>query len=91
VLCHGFPDLAYGWRHQLGPIAEAGFHAIAPDQRGYGGSSAPPEVEAYGLTELTGDLVGLLDALGIERGSLVSQVCVLRTWRSRAWPRTSRW
>jgi pimeloyl-ACP methyl ester carboxylesterase len=66
VLCHGFPDLAYGWRHQLGPIAEAGFHAIAPDQRGYGGSSAPLETEAYGLTELTGDLVGLLDALGIE-------------------------
>jgi pimeloyl-ACP methyl ester carboxylesterase len=67
VLCHGFPDLAYGWRHQLAPIAEAGFHAIAPDQRGYGGSSAPLEIGAYGLTELTGDLVGLLDALGIER------------------------
>ena len=71
VFCHGFPDLAYGWRHQLTPVAEAGFHAIAPDQRGYGGSSAPPEVEAYGLTELTGDLVGLLDALGIERAYFV--------------------
>jgi pimeloyl-ACP methyl ester carboxylesterase len=71
VFCHGFPDLAYGWRRQLGPIAEAGFHAIAPDQRGYGGSSAPPEVGAYGLSELTGDLVGLLDALEIERACFV--------------------
>lgn len=71
VLCHGFPDLAYGWRHQLAPIAEAGFHAITPDQRGYGGSSAPSEASAYGLTELTGDLVGLLDALGIERAYFV--------------------
>jgi len=71
VLCHGFPDLAYGWRHQLAPIAEAGFHAIAPDQRGYGGSSAPLEVGAYGLAELTGDLVGLLDALEIERAAFV--------------------
>jgi pimeloyl-ACP methyl ester carboxylesterase len=71
VFCHGFPDLAYGWRHQLGPVAEAGFHAIAPDQRGYGGSSAPRDVEAYGLSELTGDLVGLLDALEIERAYFV--------------------
>lgn len=71
VLCHGFPDLAYGWRHQLPRLAEAGFHALAPDQRGYGGSSAPPEARDYGLTELTGDLVGLLDALGIERAYFV--------------------
>lgn len=71
VFCHGFPDLAYGWRHQLPAIADAGFHAIAPDQRGYGGSSAPVEVEAYGLGELTGDLVGLLDALDIERAWFV--------------------
>ena len=71
VFCHGFPDLAYGWRHQLGPIADAGFHAVAPDQRGYGSSSAPPDVEDYGLSELTGDLVGLLDALQIERAFFV--------------------
>jgi len=71
VFCHGFPDLAYGWRNQLAPVAQAGFHAIAPDQRGYGGSSAPPGVEAYGLSELTGDLVGLLDAQGIERAFFV--------------------
>jgi len=71
VFCHGFPDLAYGWRHQLGPIADAGFHAVAPDQRGYGSSSAPPDVEDYRLSELTGDLVGLLDALQIERAFFV--------------------
>jgi pimeloyl-ACP methyl ester carboxylesterase len=73
VLCHGFPDLAYGWRNQLPALAEAGFRAIAPDQRGYGGSSAPPEVRDYGLTQLTGDLVGLLDALDIDRAYFVGQ------------------
>jgi pimeloyl-ACP methyl ester carboxylesterase len=71
VFCHGFPDLALGWRHQLGPVARAGFRAIAPDQRGYGGSSAPSSIDDYGLTELTGDLVGLLDALEIDRAVFV--------------------
>ena len=71
VLCHGFPELAYSWRHQLPAIAAAGFHAIAPDQRGYGDSSAPPAVADYGLTELTGDLVGLLDALKIDRAIFI--------------------
>jgi epoxide hydrolase A/B len=71
VLCHGFPELAYSWRHQLPAIATAGFRAIAPDQRGYGESSAPPSVADYGLTELTGDLVGLLDALKVERAIFV--------------------
>ncbi|UCE88025.1 MAG: alpha/beta hydrolase [Deltaproteobacteria bacterium] len=66
VLCHGFPELAYSWRHQLPALAQAGFRAIAPDQRGYGGSSRPDAIEAYGLDALTGDLVGLLDALEIE-------------------------
>jgi pimeloyl-ACP methyl ester carboxylesterase len=67
VLCHGFPELAFSWRHQLPALAEAGFRAIAPDQRGYGGSGRPEKVEDYGLMDLTGDLVGLLDALGIEK------------------------
>ena len=64
VLCHGFPELAYSWRHQMTPLAEAGFHVLAPDQRGYGHSSAPGEVEAYGIVDLTGDLIGLLDHFG---------------------------
>ena len=67
VLCHGFPELAYSWRHQLPALAQAGFRVIAPDQRGYGGSDAPGEVEDYDLPHLAGDLVGLLDALDIER------------------------
>jgi microsomal epoxide hydrolase len=67
VLCHGFPELAYSWRHQLAALADAGFRAIAPDQRGYGGSDAPEPVEAYDLEQLCGDLVALLDALEIER------------------------
>jgi epoxide hydrolase A/B len=71
VLCHGFPELAYSWRYQLPAIAAAGFRAIAPDQRGYGESSAPAAVTDYGLTELTGDLVGLLDAMKIERAIFV--------------------
>ena len=71
VFTHGFPDLAFGWRNQVGVTAAAGFHAIAPDQRGYGGSTAPADVDAYGLTQLTGDLVGLLDALEIEKACFV--------------------
>ena len=67
VLCHGFPELAYSWRRQIPTLAAAGFRVIAPDQRGYGGSDAPAPVEAYDLEHLTGDLVALLDALGLER------------------------
>ena len=50
--CHGFPELAYTWRHQVRALAEAGFHVLAPDQRGYGGSEQPAAVEAYTVTEL---------------------------------------
>jgi pimeloyl-ACP methyl ester carboxylesterase len=71
VFCHGFPDLAYSWRHQVPALAAAGYRAIAPDQRGYGASDRPADVEAYGLTELTGDMVALLDALDVERAVFV--------------------
>ena len=71
VLCHGFPELAYSWRHQLPALAAAGFRAIAPDQRGYGGTDCPSAVEAYDIHHLTGDLVGLLDAVRIERAVFV--------------------
>lgn len=67
VFCHGFPDLARGWQHQLEATSAAGYRAIAPDMRGYGGSSCPHEVEAYTIAELCGDLVALLDALEIEQ------------------------
>ena len=71
VFCHGFPDLGFGWRNQLPAVANAGFRAIAPDLRGYGASSAPSSPTAYGLTELTDDLVGLLDALEISKAVFV--------------------
>jgi pimeloyl-ACP methyl ester carboxylesterase len=67
VLLHGFPELAYSWRHQLPVLADAGRWVIAPNQRGYGGSDAPEPVEAYAIEALTGDMVGLLDAVGAER------------------------
>ena len=71
VLCHGFPELAYSWRHQLPALAKAGYHVLAPDQRGYGASDRPEEVAAYGIDQLCGDLVGLLDARGITKAVFV--------------------
>ncbi len=71
VLIHGFPELAYSWRYQIPALAEAGFRAIAYDQRGYGASSKPADVTEYGLTSLVADAIGLLDTLGIERATLV--------------------
>jgi pimeloyl-ACP methyl ester carboxylesterase len=64
ILCHGFPESWYSWRHQLRALAEAGFRAIAPDMRGYGQSDRPEEVDKYTLFHLVGDMVGLLDGLG---------------------------
>jgi pimeloyl-ACP methyl ester carboxylesterase len=64
VLCHGFPESWYSWRHQIIALAEAGYHAVAPDMRGYGQTEAPNEIEAYTLLHLVGDIVGLVDALG---------------------------
>ncbi len=71
VLSHGFPEIAYSWRHQIAPLAEAGYRVIVPDQRGYGASDAPEGIETYDIEHLTGDLVGLLDVLEIERAVFV--------------------
>jgi pimeloyl-ACP methyl ester carboxylesterase len=71
VFVHGFPDLALGWHRQLPAVASAGFHAVAPDMRGYGDSSCPAAVTDYSLTELTADLVALLDALEVEKAIFV--------------------
>lgn len=71
VLCHGFPELAYSWRYQLPALADAGFRVIAPDQRGYGATSRPDDVQSYDMAHLTGDLAGLLDALEIKKAVFV--------------------
>ena len=93
VLCHGFPELAFSWRHQIPVLADAGYRVIAPDMRGFGGSSAPADVEAYDVVSLSSDMTALLDALG-ERSaifighdwgaSLVWSLSVLEPERVRA-------
>jgi pimeloyl-ACP methyl ester carboxylesterase len=71
VLCHGFPELAFSWRHQLAPLRAAGYRVLVPDQRGYGATDKPAAVSDYDLEHLTGDLVGLLDHYGHERAVFV--------------------
>jgi pimeloyl-ACP methyl ester carboxylesterase len=71
VLCHGFPELGYSWRHQLHALAEAGYRAVAPDQRGYGGTDHPEAPESYTLCHLAGDMVGLVHTLGEEKAAII--------------------
>src|SRR5688500_19478330 len=71
ILAHGFPELAYSWRHQLPALAAAGYRAIAPDQRGYGGSSRPAAIEEYDIEHLTGDLLAVLDDIGEDKAVFV--------------------
>jgi pimeloyl-ACP methyl ester carboxylesterase len=71
VLCHGFPELGYSWRHQVPALVAAGYRVVVPDMRGFGESSRPEAVEAYDVLELTGDLAGLLDWLGVEEAVFV--------------------
>jgi pimeloyl-ACP methyl ester carboxylesterase len=71
LLCHGFPESWYSWRHQIPVLATAGYRVIAPDQRGYGASDAPYPVDQYTIMHLVGDLVGLLDACGERRAVIV--------------------
>lgn len=61
ILCHGWPEHAYSWRHQVAPLVAAGYHVIIPNQRGYGNSSCPKEVTQYDIEQLTNDLVAILD------------------------------
>jgi pimeloyl-ACP methyl ester carboxylesterase len=71
LLCHGFPESWYSWRHQIEALAAAGFHAVAPDMRGYGKSDAPEAIDQYTIFHLIGDLVGLLDALEAQTAVIV--------------------
>lgn len=71
VLAHGFPELAYSWRHQIPALVDAGYRVLAPDQRGYGRSSRPDEITDYDIVHLTDDLLGLLDETGEEQAVFV--------------------
>jgi pimeloyl-ACP methyl ester carboxylesterase len=71
LLCHGFPESWYSWRHQIGALAAAGFRAVAPDMRGYGKSDRPDAIDQYTIFHLVGDLVGLLDALEVPTAVIV--------------------
>lgn len=71
VLCHGWPEHAFSWRHQMPALAAAGYHVIVPNQRGYGNSSRPAEVTDYDIDHLSGDLVALLDHYGYADATFV--------------------
>jgi len=71
ILCHGFPELAYSWRHQIPALAAAGYRVVAPNQRGYGRSSRPDDIDAYNMVHLTDDVVGLMDHYGEDHAVLV--------------------
>jgi pimeloyl-ACP methyl ester carboxylesterase len=71
VLLHGFPESWHSWHRQIGPLADAGFRVVAPDQRGYGSSDHPDDVDAYTIFHLVGDVVGLIQALGEEKAYVV--------------------
>ncbi len=71
VLCHGWPEHAFSWRHQVPALAAAGYHVIVPNQRGYGNSSRPTEVTDYDIAHLSGDLIALLDHYGYEDATFV--------------------
>jgi pimeloyl-ACP methyl ester carboxylesterase len=71
LMCHGWPESWYSWRFQLQALAEAGYHAVAPDMRGYGETDRPEEIEKYTLFHLVGDMVGVIDALGADQAVIV--------------------
>jgi pimeloyl-ACP methyl ester carboxylesterase len=71
VLAHGFPELAYSWRYQIPVLAAAGYHVLAPDQRGYGRSTRPADIAAYNVGDLSADLIGLLDDVGADKAVFI--------------------
>lgn len=90
VLLHGFPELGYSWRHQIGPLAEAGYLVIVPDMRGYGLSDVPEHPGAYGIDVLCADVLGLLDEVGAERGVLIGHDWGADVAWKTAWMRPER-
>ncbi|XP_059625649.1 uncharacterized protein LOC132268816 [Cornus florida] len=93
LFLHGFPELWYTWRHQMLSLSSSGYRAIAPDLRGYGDTDAPPSAASYTAFHIVGDLLGLLDALGLDQVFLVGHdwgafiawyFCMFRPDRIRA-------
>lgn len=93
LFLHGFPETSYAWRHQLAAVSNAGFHAVAPDLRGFGRSDCPAQTERYTTLDIIGDLVGIVDALGEQNAVVVGndwgatiawQAALLRPDRFRA-------
>ncbi len=83
LLCHGFPETARSWRRQIAHLAANGFRAIAPDMRGYGLSSAPTDPALYTQLHIVGDLVGLLDSLGLPHAAIVGHDWgAITTWNA---------
>src|SRR4249920_2077730 len=71
VMCHGFPESWYSWRHQLPVFAEAGYRAVALDMRGYGGTSKPNAISAYSVSHLIRDVIGAIAALGEKQAVVI--------------------
>jgi pimeloyl-ACP methyl ester carboxylesterase len=71
ILLHGFPEFWYGWRHQIGPLVDAGFQVVALDQRGYNTSDKPPYIRDYNLDHLVADVTSVIAALGVENAAVV--------------------
>jgi pimeloyl-ACP methyl ester carboxylesterase len=88
ILLHGFPEFWYGWRNQIPALAEAGFRVWAPDQRGYNLSDKPTGVGAYAVDELARDLIGLIDAAGVVKASLIAHDwgAVVAWWAAAEYP-----
>lgn len=98
LFLHGFPELWYSWRHQMLSLSSLGYRAIVPDLRGYGDTDAPPSPSSYTVFHIVGDLVGLLDALAVDKVFLVAHdwgaiiawyFCLLRPDRIKALVNTS--
>ncbi|HEX7952131.1 MAG TPA: alpha/beta hydrolase [Burkholderiales bacterium] len=71
IMVHGWPESWYSWRHQIAPVRDAGYRVVVPDVRGYGGSDAPAELEAYDMEHMIGDVLGLIDHFGQQQAILI--------------------
>jgi pimeloyl-ACP methyl ester carboxylesterase len=86
LLLHGFPESWYSWRHQFAPLAAAGYHAVAPDMRGYGNSDRPAAIDAYNQVEVVNDIIGLIPALGYETAIVIGHDWGAPTaWSTALW------